>query len=148
MVLIMNVIVMDRGTLQKYLYGNFPYQDTAVVSFYGDDEKDVNFSVNPKVQYVKVRVNDEKNITEDQREWYRCELSKVVMNIDTWETRGEVHTIICQCDAGVSRSAGCAAAIRQYYHGDGIKYFANEIYSPNINVYNGVFNRLTQKWSH
>lgn len=49
MVLIMNVTVMDRGTLQKYLYGNFPYQDTAVISFYGD--------------------NDEKNITEDPKEW-------------------------------------------------------------------------------
>jgi len=50
--------------------------------------------------------------------------------------------IICQCEYGQSRSAGCAAAIREHYYGDGIKIFADYRYYPNQLVFNKVFEAL------
>lgn len=51
--------------------------------------------------------------------------------------------IICQCEYGQSRSAACAAAIREYYDGDGIKVFADYKYYPNQMVFNKLLNALT-----
>ncbi len=53
--------------------------------------------------------------------------------------KNEVDLLICQCEYGQSRSAGCAAAIRQHFYGDGIEIFANEKYYPN----KPVFHKLT-----
>ena len=50
--------------------------------------------------------------------------------------------IICQCEYGQSRSAGCAAAIREHFYSDGIKIFADYRYYPNQLVYNKVFDAL------
>lgn len=54
----------------------------------------------------------------------------------------KVDRIIVHCEAGVSRSAGCAAAIIQHYYGDtGI--LNNSDYSPNPLVYRKVLEALT-----
>lgn len=44
--------------------------------------------------------------------------------------------IFCQCEYGQSRSAACAAAIREHFYGDGIEIFADYRYYPNQLVYN------------
>ena len=51
-------------------------------------------------------------------------------------------TIICQCEYGQSRSAACAAAIREYYDGRGIEIFADYRYYPNQLVFNKVLDAL------
>ncbi|MBR3805574.1 MAG: hypothetical protein IKJ13_01895 [Clostridia bacterium] len=43
--------------------------------------------------------------------------------------------IICQCEYGQSRSAGCAAAILQHFEGRGIDIFTDYRYYPNQLVY-------------
>ena len=50
--------------------------------------------------------------------------------------------IICQCEYGVSRSAGCAAAVREFFFGDGIRVFADYSYMPNQIVFNKVYDAL------
>ena len=50
--------------------------------------------------------------------------------------------IICQCEYGQSRSAGCAAAILQHFAGRGIEIFADYRYYPNQLVYHKVFDAL------
>jgi len=50
--------------------------------------------------------------------------------------------IICQCDYGVSRSAGLAAAIMEHYKKEGIRVFANYKYMPNKFVFNKVLAAL------
>lgn len=52
------------------------------------------------------------------------------------------HNIICQCEKGQSRSAGCAAAIMEYYYKDGQSIFDNEWYSPDEMIYYAVLNAL------
>ena len=54
----------------------------------------------------------------------------------------EGKNIICQCDYGVSRSAGLAAAIYEWLDGKGIEIFADYRYSPNRFVFNKVLKEL------
>ena len=52
--------------------------------------------------------------------------------------------IICQCEYGQSRSAGCAAAILQHFEGRGIDIFTDYRYYPNQLVYHKVFDALVK----
>lgn len=54
----------------------------------------------------------------------------------------ETDVLICQCYYGQSRSAGCAAAITQYFYGKGIDIFADDRYYPNKLVYRKVLAAL------
>ena len=56
------------------------------------------------------------------------------------------NTIICQCHYGQSRSAGCAAAIDEFYSGDGIKIFADDRFYPNKMVFRMVLEALMDKY--
>ncbi|NMA75115.1 MAG: hypothetical protein GX963_13410 [Bacteroidales bacterium] len=50
--------------------------------------------------------------------------------------------LICQCHFGQSRSAGCAAAIAEYFNGNGIDIFADYKYYPNKLVFHKVLKAL------
>lgn len=50
--------------------------------------------------------------------------------------------IICQCEYGQSRSAGCAAAILEHFYRRGIEIFAEYKYYPNQVVYHKIFDAL------
>ena len=50
--------------------------------------------------------------------------------------------IICQCEYGQSRSAGCAAAILQHFEDRGLDVFVDYRYYPNQLVYHKVFDAL------
>ncbi len=54
------------------------------------------------------------------------------------EYKDKVDVIICQCDAGISRSAGIAAALSKCIRGRDEEYF--EKYLPNRRVYRMIFN--------
>ena len=47
----------------------------------------------------------------------------------------KAEILICQCEYGQSRSAGVAAAVKQFKTGTGIEIFADERYYPNKLVY-------------
>jgi predicted protein tyrosine phosphatase len=47
-----------------------------------------------------------------------------------------IEVIVCQCDAGISRSAGTAAALSKYITGSDEFYFKH--YLPNSLVYNTI----------
>ena len=52
------------------------------------------------------------------------------------------YDIICQCEYGQSRSAACAAAIKEYYDKSGIEVFADYRYYPNQLVFNKLLYAL------
>jgi predicted protein tyrosine phosphatase len=51
---------------------------------------------------------------------------------------------IIQCDAGVSRSAGVAAALMEYFNGDASPIFDNLQYCPNMRCYRMVLEVLME----
>lgn len=53
--------------------------------------------------------------------------------------------IICQCEYGMSRSAGCAAAILEYYQHSGITFFADDRYCPNKAVFRKLLAALKKR---
>ncbi|MDR3294832.1 MAG: hypothetical protein LBT26_03235 [Clostridiales Family XIII bacterium] len=57
---------------------------------------------------------------------------------------GETDVLICQCEYGQSRSAGCAAAIAEYFYGRGVEFFADDRYYPNKLVYRKVLRALEE----
>ena len=50
--------------------------------------------------------------------------------------------IICQCEYGMSRSAGCAAAIYEFFMGTGIRVFADRKLCPSVAVFNRLYKAL------
>lgn len=57
----------------------------------------------------------------------------VVQCVAEWVDK--VDLIICHCSAGISRSAGCCAAIMKALTGDDSDIFNNPMYHPNMTVY-------------
>ena len=53
-------------------------------------------------------------------------------------------SIIVHCDAGVSRSAGIAAALMKFYNGDDTPIFDNPRYCPNMLCYRTMLNTMME----
>ena len=52
--------------------------------------------------------------------------------------------IICQCDYGQGRSAGCAAAILEHFYHTGIYLFLDERFIPNPMIFDKLLDALKQ----
>ena len=53
--------------------------------------------------------------------------------------------LICQCECGVSRSAGMAAAVLEHFYGKGDVILKDRQYTPNMYVYELMMKSL-KKW--
>jgi predicted protein tyrosine phosphatase len=53
-------------------------------------------------------------------------------------SRHDTDLIVCQCRAGISRSAGIGAALAKYYHLDVERFFTTGGYVPNLLVFRTV----------
>jgi len=52
-----------------------------------------------------------------------------------------IQTIVCQCDAGISRSSGIAAALSKIMNGNDSWIFNSMKYVPNMFVYRMILNK-------
>lgn len=145
----MNVRICSREAVSQLLNtGSFP-ENTAVISFYdpldGKRKSKGKFdysSTSAKVFYVPARDIDPPVLTQEGLSYddYFPEADELAAFIFQAEKDG--LPIICQCEYGQSRSAACAAAIRQHFHKDGIEIFADYRYYPNQMIYHKVFEAL------
>ena len=128
-------------------------EKTIAISFYdpaphynSPDYKPVDYSKKvDKVFYIPLRDIDmeilpDYNLT---YETYFPEVEELAKFI--YDAVGNRYDIICQCEFGQSRSAGCAAAIREHFYGDGIRIFADYRYYPNQMVYHKVYDALNEE---
>lgn len=146
----MNISIYGREAIEKLLCEGFP-ENTAVISFYDPPYR--TGIRNPPVEYdgkvgpyFYMELDDiDANILGDYGFTYEtylpdeetAELAEFI-----YSAKAEGMSIICQCEYGQSRSAGCAAAIREHFHGDGIEIFADYRYYPNQLVYHKVYDAL------
>lgn len=143
----MNVGICSRQTIEQLLKGDFP-KNTAVISFSdptGGDYARAPVVFGEKVKYVfKVAIHDidlsvlpEFGLTYETYFPEADSLAKFILDM-----KNAGMDIICQCEYGESRSAGCAAAILEYFYGNGISIFADYRYYPNQVVYHKVYDAL------
>lgn len=146
----MNVTILSRKQAEELIAeGRFP-ENTAVISFYDPAIKHISKSYT-HVDYSEVcdmvfyselddldlDVLGDKGYTFDT---YFSEADDMATFICNACNSGK--DIICQCEYGQSRSAGCAAAIMEHFYHNGIKVFADYARFPNQLVFNKLFDAL------
>lgn len=138
------VYILSRSAAEKLLQDGFP-PNTVVISFYDPPSRRTGWKATPldyggkplEVIYVPLHDIDLEILGEYGLSFdtYFPEAPDVAARIyHAIETLGV--DIACQCEYGQSRSAACAAAIREHFYGDGIEIFADYRYYPNQLVYN------------
>ena len=144
----MKVEIYSRQALRELMQAGFP-SNTAVISFSSPrqihkcDDETLDLSgvcecvFNVIIPDIDIEILGTYGYT---YETYLAEADELAKFI--YEARAEGRDIICQCDFGQSRSAGCAAAILQHFEGRGIDIFADYRYYPNQLVYHKVFDAL------
>ena len=147
----MEVSIYSREAVTKLLKdGTFP-KNAAVVSFYDPPDgkwrspgKVDYSSVDAEVIYVPARDIDPPVLEREGLSFddYFREVDEVASFILSAVRDGK--SLICQCEYGQSRSAACAAAIKQFFSGDGIEVFADYRYYPNQMIYHKVFDALSK----
>lgn len=135
--------ILSRSAAEKLLQDGFPH-NTFVISFYDPPSKRTGQVSQPldyrgmplDVFYVPLHDIDLEILGEYGLSFdtYFPEAPALAAFIyDAMENGGN---IVCQCEYGQSRSAACAAAIREHFYGEGIEIFADYRYYPNQLVYN------------
>lgn len=144
----MKVSIYSREAIVKLIKNNFP-DNVAVISFYDPKSKysvydtPVDYSsVTDRVFYVcipdlDITALEDVGLTFDTYFTQADNLAEFIYN-----AKNEGLDIICQCDYGESRSAGCAAAILEHFYKTGISVFADYRYYPNQVVFNKMLEEL------
>ena len=146
----MNVTILSREEAERLIAkGQFP-ANTAVISFYDPAVRRIDKSYT-HVDYSGVCDDvfyselDDLDLDCLREEGYTCdtffpEADDMAAFIVSACRDG--RDIICQCEYGQSRSAGCAAAILEFFCGKGITVFADHRYYPNRVVYHKIYDAL------
>lgn len=144
----MNVSIYSKESVEKLIFsGDFP-ENVLVISFYnppnkyGSDEPVDYSGVCDDVVYVAEYDFDLSYVEQLGRTYedFFENVHEVAERV--YEAYRENRDIICQCEYGQSRSAACAAAIREHFFHDGINIFSDYRYCPNQLVYHKVINAL------
>lgn len=145
----MNVEIHSRKSIEKLLKEKV-LKNIAVISFY-DPISDVSVTNYAPIDYpskynrvFQIAVPD---IHYDELEEYNLIYDTYFPEADRLadfiiKARTDGLDIICQCEYGESRSAGCVAAILEHFYKNGISIFADYRYCPSQLVFNKVLNAL------
>ena len=145
----MTVTICSRRMIEERIANN-SLQNSAVISFgdpkggrRGEDYGPVDFgNACARVFFISVYDLDPDALARFgyTMDSYFDEADAVTEFIHQAVTDGV--EIVCQCEYGQSRSAGCAAAILQHFSNNGIDVFTDYRYYPNQLVYHKVFDAL------
>ncbi|MCL2106223.1 MAG: hypothetical protein FWH26_04070 [Oscillospiraceae bacterium] len=131
----MHVKICSREELESLMRRGL-HESTAVISFYEMGATPANIpGVHNEVFKVELDTSDLSHET------YFPEAE--ILAHFVFIARNAGLKIICQCETGQTLSAGCAAAIRQYFNADGIAVFTDHHYSPDLLMYHRVYSALT-----
>ena len=162
----MNIRILSRQVEEAIMYefvffkeknnGKSLFANTAIISFYDppnkrgvrEDYEPVDYSgITDRLFQIALHDIDIDVLNEFGLDYssYFTEADELAEFI--YKAKKDGFDFICQCEHGQSRSAGCAAAIREHFYGDGIKIFADYKYYPNQLVYNKLYDAL-EKYAH
>ena len=138
----MVVSIYSRDAMYRLIKSGIP-KNTAIISFSDTEEDFIRF---PKgTDALHVAFYDVRPFTVATHHYDRIlPQAKEIADYIICK-RKEGKDLICQCDYGVSRSAGCAAAILEMWDHKGLEIFADYRYTPNQFVYNKVLKELRER---
>ena len=133
-----NVLVMSRKEAERYSHSPHD-EESAVISISTPDEHyDMNIYssiYNGIKRILRLSFDDVDNGSFAMTEGDAASIAEFV-------EENKDKTIIVHCDAGISRSAGIAAAIMKHYNGDDTPIFNSRLYCPNMLCYRMVLEKL------
>ena len=144
--------IMSREAMQEAIEKGL-VRDAAVISFYDPESSKNPYRQEPMdyegvcdtvfmvgIPDIDIEILAEYGYTIDTYFSEADELAEFII-----KAHEDGKDIICQCEYGQSRSAACAAAIREYFYRDGISVFADYRYYPNQLVFNILLKALRAK---
>lgn len=133
----MNVKICSRKAVENLLKRDFP-DNTAVVSFYHPP------GLYASKEYAPVNYTGAvKHVFQLAADDFQTDLPEAnAMAKFIYQAKLDKLDIICQCESGQSRSAGCAAAILEHFYHSGNLIFNDERYHPDEMVYYSVLDAL------
>ena len=137
---IMKVSILSKSELFNLIEKKELTSKSAVVSFADDKDEFLDFPKNIDVLKVVFYDIRPSSTVKEHYDDLLPEAHEIAHFVHQKVLEGK--DIICQCDYGISRSAGLAAAILQRYAHRGIDVFADYKYTPNQFVYNKVYQAL------
>ncbi len=138
----MIIKICSRKEIQKLVHSVFP-EKTAVISYFGEGEKPV--FIPEHIGNIRLNIDDiQISEVDDPEDYHICEFRRVANFI--LNCAEQKNNLICQCEAGISRSAATAAAILEFYEQKGIKIFPDFRYSPNKLFYNNILKCLREEY--
>lgn len=111
----------------------------AIVAFADDEDGFVNYCHNEPV-FKCVVVDETFQSLSCSYEEFFPQAKEVANFVNYYINLG--YKIICQCEYGVSRSSGCAAAIKEFYERSGIEIFSDYRYRPNQVIYHKLMDEF------
>ena len=138
----MKVSILSKSELFSLIEKKRLSPNTAIVSFADEEDDFLDFPNNTDVMKVVFYDIRPSSTVKEHYDTLLPEAKDIAAFVNHKIKEGK--DIICQCDYGISRSAGLAAAILQKYAHRGIDVFANYKYTPNQFVYNKVYKALME----
>ncbi len=133
-----NVLVMSRNEAERYSHRTH-FEETAVISISTPDERyDLNIyaSIYNRIKRIlRLQFDDVDRGSLAMTEEDAAAIAEFV-------EENKDRTIIVHCDAGITRSAGIAAAIMKHYNGDDSPIFNSRLYCPNMLCYRMVLEQF------
>lgn len=144
----MTIEIHSRESIEKLIGRGFP-ERTAVISFY--TPKDGQNNGYTPVDYT--RLTDRvfqiplEILRTDQLDSGGLNYEAYFPAVDelaefVFAAIRDNLNIICQCEDGRVISAGCAAALHEFFKADGVFIFADYRYQPSQTVFHKVYNAL------
>ena len=147
----MKITICSRNDMEKLLSSG-KIENTAIISFhdpvgrghrYPQDYKPIDFTGKcDRVMQIALHDLDPEALSDFDLtvDTYFPEADELAEFI--YKAKEDGLDIICQCEYGQSRSAGCAAAILQHFSKNGIDVFTDYRYYPNQLVYHRIYDAL------
>lgn len=148
----MNVSIHSRDSIERLIANSFP-PNTAVISFndpFFENTKDNVPPIDFKGKYERIFKLTLPDIDIDSLDEYGYDINSYFSESDKLakyiiDSYNDGLDIICQCEYGQSRSSGCAAAILECYHHNGISIFSDYKYYPNKLIFNKLLLSLKEQ---
>ena len=129
----MDVEIMGRTAVIKY--SSKPHDERSIVISISDIHNEaprlIRARANGIIEQLKINFDDIEN--ESPRRM-TDEQANIIANF-VRKFQNKVDRIVVNCEAGISRSAGIAAAIIEYLGGNNWDVFNSREYCPNITCY-------------